>query len=80
MVRKCGTPEPGVDFVRDRAAANRFTTLEDEWLQPRLRQVKGSDEPVVSTANDDDAIGVRRQEATSCRRGFSWQHYGPGRP
>jgi hypothetical protein len=68
MVRERRTAEAGIDLGRDRAAADCFTTLEDERLQPRLRQVKGSNEPVVSAADDDYAIGVRRQEATSCRK------------
>ena len=32
-------------------------------MQTGLREVKGSNETVVSTADDDDAIGIRRQEA-----------------
>jgi hypothetical protein len=63
MMRERGTPEPGVDFAGDGAAADDLATLEDERLQSGLCEVKGSNETIVPTANDDDAIGVRRQEA-----------------
>ena len=68
MVRERRTAEAGMNLARDRAAADCFTSLEDERLQPRLREIEGSHEPVVPGADDDYAIGVRRHDATSCRQ------------
>jgi hypothetical protein len=54
--------------ARDRATADRVATLEDERLQSRLCKIKGGNEAIVSAADNDNAIGIRRQEVTSCPR------------
>jgi len=69
MVREGGTPKAGIDLGRDRTAADCFTTLEDERFQSRLSKVERSNEAIVAAADDDNAIRIRRQGATSCRTG-----------
>jgi hypothetical protein len=80
VMRERGAVEAGMDLARDRTAANRFTTFEDEWLQSGLCEIEGSNEAVVAGADDDNAFGSLGQDATSSQRGFSSLHCGLGRP
>ena len=55
-VRERRAPEPRGDLGGDRAAPNLLGPLEDERFQAGFREERGSDEPVVTAADDDYVV------------------------
>ena len=49
--RRC--TESGMDFLRDASAADHGSAFEDQHLEAGLREVRGRDETVVTSADDD---------------------------
>jgi hypothetical protein len=86
-VREGGEREPGVQLLRDRGAANELPSLQDQGLEPRLRQVRSIDQAVVAATDDDGVVGsvggLRGRLGLRCRcrgwfgRGRCFRHVRP---
>src|ERR1051326_1683030 len=48
------TAKAGMNFLHCRDTAGDLTALENERCKPRFRQIKRSDQTIVSRADDDD--------------------------
>src|SRR5215468_3113247 len=78
-VEKDRTLKPGMNLLGDSRAAGHFRTLEYDWCKPRLREIESCDEPVVPTANDDNAFAIVRHQRFHSLRIFC-AAFNPGAP
>src|SRR6185503_19573975 len=49
---QCRTTKPGVDFFGYSTSANNITLLQDERLQPALREITRGHKSIVTTTDD----------------------------
>ena len=57
-VRENRTAEARIKFFRDRGAAGLRPTLQHQRFVSRFGEIKRGDQPVVTSANDDDIARV----------------------
>ena len=53
-VRQRRTTEPGVEFFCDSGAAGLLAAFNDEWLESSFGEIEGSNQAIVSAANNND--------------------------